>query len=531
VNVPWSAATGAAIGADWLLAAIAPAGDFGRRARAAERAFRPGDEVAANEAFACVVTLAREVSAARLAALAAAIAAAPDPSAAFARAAGGGVLDDVDFFEVSRFLDALAELAPLASHPLFATVLPPADMSTLRTELAPGRTPERTFYVSDAFDAALAAARRASAAAQAGYDLARSRLAARVARYAGLERLRDGDFVLMRERVVAPLPPEIRVIREAPTYLLCELALDAPALAALAERDLAAERVAVTEEDVRARLSARIAASAPLLEAACSALGALDVLVARARFAERFACVRPTLVDAASATFEEGRYLPLLAALGESERRYAAISLELEGVGIVTGPNMGGKTAALRTLGFMVACVALGAPVPAVRAAIPLVDDIAWLGLGALPEDDGLLSAFGTEVVELTAFLERRPARALVLIDEFARTTSPREGRALLVALVEALRDRGAFGLAATHFTGIAASAAASHYAVGGVREFSHTIGAPLDLRAALERIAHATDYRLARVDEDALPPADALALAGALGLDAALLSRARAVL
>jgi DNA mismatch repair protein MutS2 len=527
VNVPWFAASGAAIGADWLLAAIAPAGDFGRRARAAERAFRPGDEVAANDALRCVATLAREVPAARLAALAAAIAAAPDPSAAVARAAGGGVLDDVDFFEVSRFLGALAELAPLATHPLFAALLPPGDMSALRTELAPGRTPERAFYLSDAFGAELAAARQASAAAQARYDVARSRLAERVARYAGLERVRDGDFVLMRERAVAPLPPEIRVVREAPTYLLCELALDAPALAALAERDAAADRVAVAEEDVRARLSARIAGAAALLETACSALGALDVLVARARFAERFACVRPTLIESAGATFEDGRYLPLLAALGERERPYAPLSLALEGVGIVTGPNMGGKTAALRTLGFMVACVALGLPVPAVRAALPLVDDIAWLGLGALPEDDGLLSAFGTEVVELNAFLERRPARALVLIDEFARTTSPREGRALLVALVEALRERGAFGLAATHFTGIAASAAAPHYAVGGVREFSHPTGAPLDLRAALERIASATDYRLTRVDEDVLPHADALELARALGLDAAFLARA----
>ena len=532
MNVPWTPATGAAIGADWLLAAIAPAGDFGRRARATERAYRFGDEIPAATALQRVATLAAGVAPARLAAIASTIAAAPDPAAAVARAVAGGVLDDVDFFEVSRLLDTFAELAALADHPLLAELVAPFGvLNALRSELAPGRSAERTFYLSDAFDAPLAAERTTSAAAQAVYDLARGRLAERIARYAGLDHVRDGEFVLLRERVVAPLPPELRVIREAPTYLLCELALDAPALAALAERDDAAERVARAEENVRARLSTRVAATAHALDAACAVLGTLDLLVARARFAGRYYCALPEISQAATITFADGRFLPLVAALDERARPYVSVSLDLTGVGVVTGPNMGGKTAALRTLGFLVACVALGVPVPAVRARVPLVDDVAWLGLGGAPETDGLLSAFGNEVVELSDFLKRRPARALALVDEFARTTSPREGRALSVALVETLRERGAFGLVATHFTGLAASARAPHYAVGGVRAFAPSNDAPLDVRAALERIARSTDYRLARVDETMLPRADALELAEVLGLDATLLARAHAAL
>ncbi|MDQ2858739.1 MAG: hypothetical protein M3R53_08850, partial [Candidatus Eremiobacteraeota bacterium] len=256
-----------------------------------------------------------------------------------------------------------------------------------------------------------------------------------------------------------------------------------------------------------------------------------DGTVARAQFAQRYACVVPEFTETPAIVLEDARYLPLASALERHGRRYAPISIALEGMGVVTGPNMGGKTAALRTLGFFAACVALGVPVPATSARVSLFDEIAWLGIGAAPEDDGLLSAFGSEVVEVRGFLERAPRLALVLIDEFARTTSPREGRALLIALLETLRSRGALGLAATHLSGVAAAARVAHFASGGSLRLPPISGKALTLEAALTRIAAAMDYRLVRVDESAVPAADAIALGEALGLDAALIARAREAL
>jgi len=525
-DVPWTEESGPAFGADWLLEAIAPAGAFGRRARARERAFRPGDEEGARRALARVVTAARAAEPARLEALRAALADAPDPGPALARAGGGGVLGDADFFELARFLDAHAAIAALAHGVVDEAVLrEPAP--ELRATLAPGITALRTFYLDDGFDAALAAARAESARAQAAYDAARSRLAERAAAFAGVERVHDGEFVVMRERFSAPVPAEIRIVREAATYALCELALDDAALAALGARDAAVVAVAEAEEAVRARLSVAVAAAAVALERACDVLGDIDLLVARASFAQRYGCVEPEIVEAEIA-FVDARYLPLALALERRGRRYAPISLELGGIGVVTGPNMGGKSASLRTIGFVAACVALGVPVPAASARVPLFDEIAWLGLAAAPADDGLLSAFGSEVVEARAFLQRGWSRALVLVDEFARTTAPREGRALLIALLETLRERGTLALAATHLTGVADAARAEHYAMGGLKRLPATAGAPLALDAALSRIAQAMDYRLVRVAEDAVPAADAIALAEALGLDAATIARAR---
>ncbi|MBD5654574.1 MAG: hypothetical protein IAI50_05260 [Candidatus Eremiobacteraeota bacterium] len=530
-DVPWDAGAGAAFGADWLLDAIAPVSSFGRRARASERAFRPGDETVAGEAIARVARAAKAVEPERFEALHSALAGAPDPGSAIARARSGGILGDADFFDLSKFLNAHESVAALA-RPLGEDVPEFGDVdAALREALATGRTPARAFYLADAFDPALAEARAVAASRQAAYDAARSRLAQRVAAYVGVERVRDGEFVVMRERLIAPVPPELHVLREAPTYALCELALDDAALAALAALEVAVAVVAVAEEAVRAHLTELVARAAAPLEAACDALGALDALVSRARFAQRFDCVVPQIAVDCAVAFEDARYLPLVASLEGHSRRYVPISLALSGVGVVTGPNMGGKSAALRTLGFVVACVALGVPVPAVRASIPLVTEIAWLGIGTTPEDDGLLSAFGSEVVALRAFLLRDAGRALVLIDEFARTTSPREGRALLVALLETLRQRESFGLAATHLTGIASAANAEHFAIGALGPLPDNHGEPVELELALDRIAAAMDYRLARVAEGAEPVADAIALAEALGLDRGFVTLAKAAL
>jgi DNA mismatch repair ATPase MutS len=117
-----------------------------------------------------------------------------------------------------------------------------------------------------------------------------------------------------------------------------------------------------------------------------------------------------------------------------------------------------------------------------------------------------------------------------VLVDEFARTTTPQEGRALLIALVARLRERDATALIATHLAGIAQASGATHYAIRGLR------GVPArpaggDLSAALAALAGAMDYTLAEVTADSPPQADALALARLLGLDEALVAAAYAAL
>jgi dsDNA-specific endonuclease/ATPase MutS2 len=320
-------------------------------------------------------------------------------------------------------------------------------------------------------------------------------------------------------------------LREAPTYLLCDVPLDEETLAALTVLDTVNRSIAECEERVRARLSAQVRESASELSAALDALGAVDSFVARVRFAQTYETCVPEIVDRPFLRFEEARFLPLDASLLEHGRTYVPISLQLDGVGVITGPNMGGKTAALRTCGFLAACVAFGLPVPAKAASLSLFNEIAWVGAGSELEGGPLLSAFGAEITEMRGFFERNPSRTLLLIDEFARTTTPREGRALLIALLERLRAYNACVFAATHLEHIAHDAGAAHYAITGLREPLAGIGALLDLESALARIASVMDYRIVRVEEQTPSCADAIALARALGLDGEIIERSLTLL
>lgn len=526
MSAPWSASTAASIGIDWLLGAIAPASAFGRRARDDERPFTVGDEDAARAALERVAAVARECSADDLTAIQNAIARAPEVAPAIERARAGGTLADSDFFELGRFLDALDDVAKRAQTPALRDFGALAGGGALRTALAPGRAQTGTFYLADAFDAALADERAQTNHAQTMLDLERSRSRRAVAQALGLGDIRDGEFTIARDRT-ASLPSAVRILREGATYVLCRLEPDDDELFALDERDRLAAAVAESEEEVRARLSIVVANVAHELDAARSALGELDALVARASFARAHACVVPEIARDATSSLSDARYLPLEDDLRRAGRRYAPISFDLSGIAVVTGPNMGGKTAALRALGFALACVALGVPVPARAARLPLVDEIVWLGLDGEAPSGVLLSSFGREVVGLRDALATQPARALVLVDEFARTTSPREGRALTIALVRAFAARRALGLVATHFADVAKGAGVTHFTSGRLGALGPPQAEP-SLEAALARIARAMDYALVPVADDEAQPSDALALAEALGLDAAFVADAR---
>ena len=217
--------------------------------------------------------------------------------------------------------------------------------------------------------------------------------------------------------------------------------------------------------------------------------------------------------------FERARFLPLEEELAVAGRAFVPLDLELHDVAVLTGPNMGGKSVSLQTCGFIALCAAFGLPVPAKGARSALFDQIAWLGMGREAQIGGLLSSFAREVLELKAILSRASPRLLILGDEFARTTTPHEGRALMVALLARLRKIGACGMLATHLAGIAGAAGARHFAVRGLR------GVPQqpptqDVGKALAALADAMDYTIAEVAGDEPPRADAIALTALLGID-----------
>jgi len=511
--------TAARIGDDWLRAAVAPAGAFGRRYDETAPAYGPGDEGRASEEIAECVALAQQLAPAALDRLRGALRAVPEPTPIVVRARAGDVLGDVDFYELARFAGTLDELARLWNDAGGTHERTPTRVERLRSLLAPGRDGDG-FYLADAFGSGLRAARAELLRAENDLELQRRSIAERVRETLGVVPPGD-EFVVMRDLHPDPLPPELRLVRETPAYRVVTFELQTDA------RDGGFARVAAAEEAARRELSSRIAAEHDDVIAATRALGALDHVLARAAFVQRWGGCVPEFASAIA--FEDGILAPLAEQLAARGRRYTPLTLELPGVAVLTGPNMGGKSAALATTGFLCACAALGIPPPARAARLPLLERIVWLGGDDSARQTRLLSSYADEVVRARDVLAAASARCLILVDEFARTTGPREGRALLIALLEALRSRGAFALAATHFDGVAEAAKVTHLRIAGLSVATFAALDARDLDAALDAINAAMDYRIVAAEAPD-SASDALALAELLGFDRTVVARARAL-
>jgi DNA mismatch repair protein MutS2 len=495
------------LGFGWLANAVAPVSPYGLRRFAELVPFRPGEEASAHSRALQIVELAAQQSPDRVAAVRAMLGALPDVAGALARTALGEALDDSDLLELLRFCETVERIdAGEATRAIYALLLP-------------GRGEAAGFYLSDAFDVNLAAARAVFAQTQAELDSARGRESASVARALGREEIAGDEFIVMRFGLHAPLPGGVRVVREAATYMLCALEYGEASRAALERREAAAAAVAAHEERVRARLSSVVREHLAGLDAAARALAELDVTLAAVRFAQRYDCVAAGVIAEPALYYAGARFLPLEEELAVAGRRFVPIALELRGPAVLTGPNMGGKSVALQTSGFVTLCAAFGLPVPAAAARVGLFDQIAWLGAELQERAGGLLSSYARELMALRAILARDAARLLIFVDEFARTTTPHEGKALVVALAELFARRSACALIATHLPGVAAAARVTHFAVRG-RKGMTALPAMDDLKQALDALAASMDYTIAEVGAGDVPAADAIALAQLLGLD-----------
>lgn len=516
-------ATANALRFDWLLAELEPATDYGRATFAKIEPFAVGQQTQAAQRAREIAALAGALDISALEVVRETLRNAPDATGAIARAGMGDALTDIDFLELQRFCDTVARVCVLAG-PSIPYTLPRCE--EVSKALDRGRSGKFGFFLDDRFDGKLAKARAILRDTQVEFDNSRGRLCAAVARALRRPDIATQEFIVMRDELTGALPQGVRVLREAPTYYLCELELDEVALAALRQRDEAAASVASLEERVRARLSEIVRASNSELGEAVRLLGELDVLVAAARFARKYACSLPEY-QTGGIEFEEAHFLPLQAELERQDRNYTPISLTLPGVAVLTGPNMGGKSVGLRTTGFIAACAAFGLPVPAKNTKVTLFARITWLGIGvAEDEEEVLLSSFAREVVRLRDALAERREPALLLIDEFARTTTPDEGRALLLALIARLRDRHIGALIATHLSGIAPAAGVPHFAVRGLRAMPEQ-SPDGDLRSALAQLAKLMDYTIEPVAGERKNAADGIFLAGLLGMDAAFIKNA----
>ncbi|MFZ0639761.1 MAG: Smr/MutS family protein [Candidatus Acidiferrales bacterium] len=210
------------------------------------------------------------------------------------------------------------------------------------------------------------------------------------------------------------------------------------------------------------------------LEFAATTIADLDSVFARARYAREF--------DAAIPEFSTGNHLRLTAVrnpvlednLRRKERQIVPMSLELGGdetIMVISGPNTGGKTVAIKTAGLAALAGQSGIPVPAESVELPLFDCV----LADIGDEQSItadLSTFSAHILNLKSMLDRATDRTLVLVDEMGTGTAPEEGAALAVALLEEFRARRCLTLATTHHDRLKSYASTTPGIVNAAVEF-----------------------------------------------------------
>ncbi len=210
------------------------------------------------------------------------------------------------------------------------------------------------------------------------------------------------------------------------------------------------------------------------LDAAAAEIAHLDSIFARARFAREFDCTVPEFTRGNSLRLEAARNPVLEATLRPPGLKAVPLGFALGGgetVMVISGPNTGGKTVALKTTGLAALSAQSAIPVAAERAEMPIFDRV----LADIGDEQSIaanLSTFSAHMLNLKSMLDVATERSLILVDEMGTGTAPDEGAALAVALLEEFRTRRALTLATTHHDRLKAYASTTPGIVNAAMEF-----------------------------------------------------------
>lgn len=265
------------------------------------------------------------------------------------------------------------------------------------------------------------------------------------------------------------------------------------------------------EDEIRAKLSMKLSGFADELEAAQKSLAFIDLNLAKAYQMIKYNLCFPTISND-GATEYEGLFNPEVKdALEQRERTFQPVDIAFwNKPTLITGANMGGKTVVLKTLTLCQYLFQFSLGIPANIANIAIKDEI-YFCIGDEQSIEKGLSSFAAEMKNIDAVIKasRRGGNILALVDEPARTTNPKEGTALVSALVKVLEVENVSLVMTTHY------------------DIEPTDSRRLKVKGFENG---AMNYELVEV-KDGEVPHEALNIAESLGIDKEWIEKARGIL
>ena len=208
-----------------------------------------------------------------------------------------------------------------------------------------------------------------------------------------------------------------------------------------------AERTEI--ERILAELSAELVAPRKDILHNAYVLGRFDLMNAKARFAKNLKAVVPAINQDNHVYFKQARH-PLL----DQDKAVAndlMIGQDFQAV-VITGPNTGGKTISLKTLGLLQLMGQAGFPLPVGEESEMGIFDEVFADIGDEQSIEQSLSTFSSHMTNIVSILDKIDEHSLVLFDELGAGTDPQEGAALAIAILDAVGAKSSYVMATTHY-------------------------------------------------------------------------------
>ena len=207
----------------------------------------------------------------------------------------------------------------------------------------------------------------------------------------------------------------------------------------------------------------------PDLLSAARYLGEIDFLMAKAQVALDFIAGMPVISENGEMNLRKARHPLLEKALKKERKEIVPLTATLtpqKHILLISGPNAGGKSVCLKTVGLLQYMFQWGMLIPTSEASEMLVFDRIMVDIGDDQSIDNDLSTYSSFLVNMKDMLAKADSRTLVLIDEFGSGTEPAAGGAIAEAILSELDKRGAYGVITTHYTNLKLYASAAETGV-----------------------------------------------------------------
>ena len=441
-----------------------------------------------------------------------------DISRSIERCIKGGVLSTVELFELKSLVGYLNSISRCQSTLQWKI---PAKykvsyLDWIEEILDPEKTGLKTFYIYDCYSEKLSELRGNKSKLEQQQDVLKRQLIIRVEQDISMPVRANGEITISKSHaeVIEKLRAykQLQIVNE--TYINITFKIKYDDIMQEYQKkieDIKAEE-ALEEARVLEELSKKIAVRAVEILDNISALGEFDLLIAKAYLANSQNAVKPAIAAGVKLEIQNGRHPLVEASLRKKGKDYTPISISIEnGVSLITGANMGGKTVTLKLVGLLTLMAHYGLLVPAESMTISMLEFL-FISSGDDQCMDRGLSTFGAEIAGLREVIGQADSLGLILVDELARGTNPHEGYAISAAIIEYMTKKPCITLITTHFDGLA-KPGIKHFQVAGLRNVNYdTVKQP-------ENISEYMDYRLIQITREAQVPRDAINISKLFGL------------